>query len=277
MRFYSAEALAYLDQAEAAPVLAELIRIEPAFRWHSLTALSSMDEMAAYDELAGLLHSDSAETRYGALRALQQRNAQDPLVKGEALGDHLTLHAIASNGPPLVHISRSRAAEIAVFGRNVELKLPLVLTTDSHLTLKSTDDGQIRITQFAPGKEDQHAIASTRVDDVIRKLIAVGATYPEVVSLLQQAKARGQLEARIVVDALPKPGRTYQRPEGEGEGSGSVEVASPLPSLFSRWEEKDAVTSETEPPSDDETDGEIVPEIDESEKSWWNIFGRMGG
>jgi flagellar basal body P-ring protein FlgI len=276
-RFYAAEALAYLDQKEAAPVLGELIRIEPAFRWHALTALSAMDEMAAYDELAGLLHSDSAETRYGALRALQQRNGQDPLVKGEALGDHLMLYSIASNGPPLVHIARTRAAEIVVFGRDVALKLPLVLTTDSHLTLKSTEDGQIRITQFAPGQDDRHAIASTRVDDVIRKLIAVGANYPEVVSILQQAKMRGQLEARIVVDALPKPGRTYLRPAGEGEENSSVEVASPLPSLFSRWEEKDAVTEEAAPPGDAETDDEIVPEIDEAEKSWWNIFGRMGG
>jgi hypothetical protein len=236
-----------------------------------------MDEMAAYDELAGLLHSDSAETRYGALRALQQRNAQDPLVKGEALGDHLKLHSIASDGPPLVHISRSRAAEIAVFGHEVEVKLPLVLTTDSHLTLKSTSDGKIRITHFAPGSDDKQAIATTRVDDVIRKLVEVGASYPDVVSLLQQAKARGQMDARIVVDALPRPGRTYQRPEGEASSAEAVEVASPLPTLFSRWEDKDAIAQEAEPPVEEAIDGEIVPEMDESDKSWWNIFGRMGG
>jgi hypothetical protein len=277
VRFYAAEALAYLDQPEAAPVLAELIRSEPAFRWHSLTALSAMDDMVACDELANLLHTESAETRYGALRAMRQRNAQDPLVKGETLGDQMTLHVIASNGPPLVHVSRSHAAEIAVFGRDVSLKLPLVLTTASHITLKSTADGKIRLTQFAPGNEDRQAIASPSVDDVIRKLVEVGASYPEIVSLLQQAKARGQLDARIVVDALPKPGRTYNRPDGDSAGE-TVEVASPLPSLFSRWEEKDAVKEDAGPAvSDEEGDGEIVPEIDESGASWWNIFGRMGG
>jgi hypothetical protein len=282
VRFYTAEALAYLDQEEAAPVLAELIRTEPAFRWHALTALSSMDEMDAYDELAKLLHHESAETRYGALRALQQRNAKDPLVKGETLGDQLTLHTINSDGPPLVHISRSRAAEIVVFGRDVGLKLPLVLTTPTHLTLKSTNDGAIRITNFQPGGEDREAMASSRISDVIRKLVEVGASYPEIVSLLQQAKARGQMDARIVVDALPRPGRTYQRPAGESASAEAVEVASPLPSLFSRWDEKNATTTPEPSPDDgaevgESDDEEIVPEMDESEKSWWNVFGRMGG
>jgi len=280
VRFYSAEALAYLNQKEAAPVLADLVRREPAFRWHALTALSSMDEMDAYDQLAELLHHESAETRYGALRAMLQRNSQDPLVKGETLGDQLTLHSINSEGPPLVHFARTRAAEIVVFGQNVELRLPLVLTS-SHITLKSTGDGRIRITNFTPGGDDRQAVATARVDDVIRKLVEVGASYPDAVSVLQQAKAGGQMDARIVVDALPKPGRTYQRPEGES-GSSDVEVASPLPTMFSRWEDKDAVTSD-EPKLDDatttegETDAEIVPEMEESEKSWWNIFGRMGG
>jgi hypothetical protein len=51
-------------------------------------------------------------------------------------------------------------------------------------------------------------------------------------------------------------------------------VASPLPSLFSRLEDRDAATSESEPPAAGETEEEVLPEI-EPEKSWWNIFGKM--
>ena len=38
VRFSAAEALAYLDQNEAAPVLEKLAESEPAFRWHAMAA-----------------------------------------------------------------------------------------------------------------------------------------------------------------------------------------------------------------------------------------------
>ena len=69
VRFYAAEALAYLNQPAAAPVLSASARNVPAFRWRALTALGVMDDVKAYDELSELLHVPSAETRYGAFRA----------------------------------------------------------------------------------------------------------------------------------------------------------------------------------------------------------------
>jgi hypothetical protein len=73
VRFYAAEALAYLDEATAADVLAQTARSMPAFRWHAIAALSAMDHVGAYDALAGLFHVPSAETRYAAFRALRPR------------------------------------------------------------------------------------------------------------------------------------------------------------------------------------------------------------
>ena len=70
VRFYSAEALAYLDDRSAAEPLGDLAREVPAFRAYALTALSAMDDYAAYEALRELLHTSSAETRYGAFRAL---------------------------------------------------------------------------------------------------------------------------------------------------------------------------------------------------------------
>ena len=63
VRFYSAEALAYLDHKDAAAPLAEAARDVPAFRAYALAALSAMDDLAAYDGLRGLLDLPSAETR----------------------------------------------------------------------------------------------------------------------------------------------------------------------------------------------------------------------
>ncbi len=68
VRFYAAEALAYLDENEAAVPLARAAREEPAFRANALAALSTINDMAAHDELVSLLEVPSSETRYGAFR-----------------------------------------------------------------------------------------------------------------------------------------------------------------------------------------------------------------
>jgi HEAT repeat protein len=70
VRFYAAEALAYLDETSAVDTLAMVAREEPAFRVNALAALSAMDDVMAYDALRELLSVQSAETRYGAFRAL---------------------------------------------------------------------------------------------------------------------------------------------------------------------------------------------------------------
>ena len=51
VRFYSAEALAYLDDASAAKVLGETARNQPAFRAHALTAMSALNDVESADEL----------------------------------------------------------------------------------------------------------------------------------------------------------------------------------------------------------------------------------
>ena len=47
VRFYAAEALAYLDRREAAEPLGQIARDQPAFRVFALTALSAMQDFAA--------------------------------------------------------------------------------------------------------------------------------------------------------------------------------------------------------------------------------------
>ncbi len=62
VRFYAAEALAYLDDPASAKPLADAARGEPAFRAYALTALSSLNDVEAGDELKALLDVPSAET-----------------------------------------------------------------------------------------------------------------------------------------------------------------------------------------------------------------------
>ncbi len=98
MRFYSAEALAYLDQKEAAAPLAEAARDVPAFRAYAMAALSAMDDLAAYEGLRELLDMPSNETRYGDFRSLWAMNAQDALVRGQKLSDQFSYHVLDTMG-----------------------------------------------------------------------------------------------------------------------------------------------------------------------------------
>ena len=211
VRFYSAEALAYLGESGAAEVLADTARTQPAFRVFALTALGIMDDFASADELHELLRVSSAETRYGAFRALSSRDSHDPVVMGERLGGQFSYHVLDTAGAPMIHVTRSRRPEIVLFGHDQRLRTPLRLEAGNQIMITSTPSGEIVVSKFSVDEPDQKRTVSTRVDDVIRAIVELGGTYPDVVQALQEAKADGALTGRFEVDALPKAGRAYDR------------------------------------------------------------------
>ena len=211
MRFYAAEALAFLDRREAAEPLGQIARDQPAFRVFALTALSTMQDYAAYEQLRDLLSAPSAETRYGAFRALWAMNAKDPLVKGESLGGQFNYHVLDVAGPPMIHVTRSRLPEIVVFGPGQQFLTPLALNAGNEIMVTSSGGNEIAVSKFSVQDGDQKRTVSTRVDDVIRAIVELGGTYPDVVQALQEAKAAECSPPGFEVDALPEAGRTYDR------------------------------------------------------------------
>ena len=91
VRFYVAESLAYMASADGVPHLKLAAESEPAFRWHALTALASIKDNIAKQALISLLDVPSAETRYGAFRALQASNPDEKKIAGAVSYTHLTL------------------------------------------------------------------------------------------------------------------------------------------------------------------------------------------
>ncbi|MHC4401850.1 MAG: HEAT repeat domain-containing protein [Planctomycetota bacterium] len=223
VRFYAAEALAYLDQSDAAEPLAEAARNEPAFRAFALSALSAMDDMAAAEQLRLLLDGESAETRYGAFRALWAMNRNDPMVMGEQLGGQFSYHVLDTSGPAMVHVTRSRRPEIVLFGRGQRLQAPCALEAGNNILVVAHKPGEIAVSRFAVGEMVQKRIVSDNVDEVIREIVNLGGTYPDVVQALQEAKNSKALSSRLTVDALPEAGRTYERVAQE---KGAPEEAS---------------------------------------------------
>jgi hypothetical protein len=214
VRFYAAEALAYLDRREAAEPLGKIAREEPAFRVFALAALSTMQDFAAYEQLRSLLADPSAETRYGAFRALWLMNDRDPFVKGERFGD-FHFHALDVGGPPLVHVTRSHIPEVVLFGREQHLTLPLALNAGTEILVTGTENHEISVSKYSVREGDQKRTVSTRLDDVIRAIVELGGTYPDVVQAIQEARMLGALASRFEVDALPEASRSYDRLAGD--------------------------------------------------------------
>ena len=236
VRFYAAEALAYLDDPDAATELGKSAQ-EPAFRYNALTALTAMNHVAAYDALSNLLHHESAETRYGAFRALQRRNPNDPLVGGDRIGESIHLHTIASSGSEMVHFSTNRSQEIVLFGHDIRLHAPFVFNAGQAIMVKADTTGQVMVKRFASGTdEDRQIDCSDRLGDILRAAVELGATYADLYAFIQEANGLGDdsaLTAKLAVEAVATPNREYQR-EDDSENDFVIEPEEKPRSMLSR-------------------------------------------
>src|SRR5208337_362961 len=151
---------------------------------------------AAYDQLRELLEVPSAETRYGAFRALTVMCPDDSLVKGETLGEQFSYHVLDTQGPPMIHVTRNRCAEVVLFGLNQRFLCPLVINAGNQIMITSNHEGEVSVSKFAAHEADQKRVVSNRVDEVIRAIVELRGTYPDVVQAIQEAKAGSCLEGR---------------------------------------------------------------------------------
>ncbi len=211
IRFLAAEAMAYLNDRRAIPVLSETARNESALRWHALNALAIIEDADGFQELNELLHTKSAETRYGAIRAMRTAHPTDRWLRGELIGEGFHLLKVPSAGPNMVHISLRHRPEIVIFGNGVELQAPFLLFTGKRMMIDGRVQPDVRITHFGENGENYHDFNGAQLYDIIRAAGQMGATYAELVQMIQIAKQEGYLDARVMVDAVPEPGRVYRR------------------------------------------------------------------
>ncbi|MFM9059952.1 MAG: flagellar basal body P-ring protein FlgI [Planctomycetaceae bacterium] len=202
IRFVAAEALAYLGESVAAPKLAEAATTLRSARPAALAALGVLDDAHGIDALRSLLSGQSAETRYGAFRALWRIDPEAPLVRGERLGDACSMHMLDVKGPPLVHVTRSTRPEIVFFGTEHPLADGLRAEAGPCIVVV-VDGAAARISRFAAGESDRVVDAPATADEVVRAIVEAGGTYPDAVQFLQQASARQALGSRLACDALP--------------------------------------------------------------------------
>ncbi len=264
LRFRAAEALTYCGQSEGLMILKEVAEIEPAFRWHALTALSVSDDSDAALHLELLMQSESAETRYGAFRALHTRSPEHPLVYGRKFKDFF-LHSVPVESTPMVHFSRSKRPEVVVFG---EAKVSDdFLYVETGTTIRSAGTGKLKLIHYSKNHGREETICSTDVMELIEALSNHDFSYGRILRILRNARKDETLVARLVVNAVPGTDRQYDEDNLQPEVSNRYASSDP-PELFrngSQIDEKPARRVTT-----DLIDGNIpTAEELQAEKSTW--------
>ncbi len=221
IRFYCAESLAYLNVVQAVKPLAEIAKMEPAFRVRALGALSSMQsDLEAEAALREMLNENSVETRYGAFRALWQRNPYDLAIRGETLGSsesasHFNYHVLNTKGAPMIHVTYGKRPELVLFGSDIHLMPQFFLDAGNSIVVKCTNgQEEVKVSRL---NSLQSRIVTTRLDEIIKAVVDLGGTYPDVVQMLLEAQAQKALPCRVEIDKLPQGGRVYSRFEEEEE------------------------------------------------------------
>jgi hypothetical protein len=145
----------------------------------------------------------------------------------------------------MIHVTRNRLAEIVQFGAGQQFQTPLAINAGNQIMITNSGGDEISVSKFSVADGDQKRMVSKGVDEVIRAIVELGGTYPDVVQALTEAKNTGALTSRLEVDALPEAGRSYDRvaqdeknegTEKQAENDGKVlptsTPTSPSPDLF---------------------------------------------
>jgi flagellar basal body P-ring protein FlgI len=248
VQFFSAEALAYLNDPAGSDILARTAVDMPEFRAHALAALAAMDHSASILRLRDLMAEADPKLRYGAFNALRSFEGYEsqlgrvPLLRNRIseadqsdaaalrirsaaarrprAADPFELYLVDCEGPPLVHVAQSRRPEIVVFGTHQRLETPLVLGGAGPILLNATASDQTvqisRINDVEAGGSEAHVESSSELGQIIQNVANLGATYPEVVEILRAADRQKNLQGPLVVDALPQAAGEYDQAQLAG-------------------------------------------------------------
>ena len=95
--------------------------------------------------------------------------------------------------------------EVVLFGEEPYLRKPFDLMCGPFILRAIESDQRCMITHFSASHHaPEHRQCAYSLMEILHVLAEMGATYPEVVSLLQEADAAGCLSCRVRCDALPQ-------------------------------------------------------------------------
>ena len=240
VRFYSAEALAYLDDTRAAPVLAKAAAEEPAFRAFALAALSAMDDGGAYDQLAVAVGFAQRRNPLRRVPGPVGHESQRRGGQGRRRSAAFSYHVLSTAGPPMIHVTRSLRPEIVVFGHEQWLRTPLAIEAGNNILINAGEERENHRQPICrrPARPETRGFEQGRRRDPgdrragrhlsrRRAGIATGQDGP-------RARAAGWKSTPFPAAGASTTARKPATGEAEEpESTQQIEVANPVPELFS--------------------------------------------
>ena len=157
------------------------------------------------------------------------------------MNGQFSLHMLEVGGPPMIHVTRSHRPEVVMFGKEHHFKLPLVADAGKHILVNGLSGAEITVSRFQANQPTQQRTVSTNVEDVIRAVVELGGTYPDVVQLLTAGKPGRGPGQPVPRERPPRVGPTTGPPQrGRIEEDDidlpeeTYELATPQPELFSK-------------------------------------------
>ncbi len=204
IRYLAAEALAYMEDPIAVPVLQEVARNHPEMRFNALRALQVHPHHTATDALAALLHEPSNETRYGALRELRERSDASGHLAIRKLRGGVEMCLIPTTAPPLVAVSTSKRPLIALFGAPIAIRPSSGRVIGEGMTVRGDEQGRLRVSLFRANRDDRVVVVPPDLESLLQGLTELGINYGGLVAAIRQLKEAGDFDARLAFDPLPR-------------------------------------------------------------------------
>ncbi len=204
VRFACAEALSYLGSTAGVDVLGDLARQHSVLTSYCLVALANLDEGVCRMKLAELLRDENPEVRGGAFNALCMVDPTDAALGGESMGGQFTLHRVASGTSPLVSFGVSKRAEIVLFGDRIRVHGPLRVLAGDFTVTAEANDTRCTVSRISAQSGTARKQCSMALEDVLRSLVELEATYPEVVSILKKIDDDKVLSCSLRAQPMPQ-------------------------------------------------------------------------
>ena len=192
---------------------------DPVIRYGSFAALRTADPDNPYLGRTQVMKDrktdEAPENMAAAIVDVQTRRR-----RGSQMEDPFQLFVVDCDGPPLVHYTRANRAEIVLFGAGQKLETPIVLGGGGTIILNASENDEkleiSRITRNSLDK-DTKVVSSLEMKDIVREMANLGATYPEIVGLLESARKQHNLQGQLVADARPDTMPSYTQAQIAGK------------------------------------------------------------
>lgn len=213
VRFACAESLVYLNSLAGVEDLAKLAEDYPLLRMNCLLALASSEEGICKQKLTRMLGSPNMELRCGAFVVLRigrdskedEPAFRNPALNSEPIGRVMWLHKPAPASPSLVHVSLKGRAEVALFGEPITLKAPIRMLAGPEILVKLDEgDDVCTVCRMSARAGERQKQCSPHLEEVLKSMVEVGASYPDIVAFLHQLKQFEGVSCPVAIEVLPE-------------------------------------------------------------------------